>query len=172
MTHIVIDNEFQSMEDKKMGNREQRIEQYFLRIMPNLCGTPVIVRQVIRRKRVSGYIYRDGHVSGWNDGKIQVHLLEDTFTIGNISVFKEEADINLTPPEFFEAYDEYIDWIMTSSLDALSKERIIKKYTKLNVGYKDAYNGPENSIWRRGYTVWDIPHTLNLGSKAIKNVYY
>lgn len=75
MTHIVIDNELQSMEDKKMGNREQRIGQYFLRIMPNLCGTPVIVRQVIRRKRVSGHIYRDGHVSGWDDGKIQVHLL-------------------------------------------------------------------------------------------------
>lgn len=105
-----------------MGNREQRIERYFLKNIPSLCGTPVIVRQVIRRKRVSGYIYRDGQVFGWKDGKVQIHLLEDTFTIGNISVLKEETDVSLTPPEFFEAYDEYIDWIMTSSLDALSKD--------------------------------------------------
>ena len=150
--------------------RKERIEKFFTKMMPALEGQPVIIKENIRK---NGEILRDGIVTGFKNGMISICLPEDDYeTKTGKVIHRPKKKVSLLPPDFLEAYDEYVDWVIKkSSFDEKSKRKILKKHSHLNTDYQKAYAGTKTEVTQRSYRAWEIPHTLNIGTR-IKNAYY
>ena len=167
------------MTSKRDEEKRIRINQFFKKEMTILKNHPVIVEQTAGPDELQMHsLQRDGYIQSYEDGKFKVRLLPDSFeVIGYYSgqlyvVDKAEEEITLDIPKFFESYDEYIDWIMKSSLDEKAKRYFFKQYVRINKGYKEALVGSEREIEKSPYAAWDMPRVINLGSRRIRNTYY
>ena len=159
--------------------RESRITRYFERVMPELKGQPVLVKQRISKRGFPGGkdILRDGNVVRFENGHVIVCLAEDSYELEyrgqKVTVNKKEETLFMKPTAFLEAYDEYVDWvIMESPFDRRTKNRILRKHSKFNTEYYRAYAGTKTVVTSRTFRAWEIPHTLNLNTGWIRNSYY
>lgn len=151
---------------KERNTREQRISNFFTNLLPELMGQPLLVGETIWKV---GRTIREGEVVGFNGKELIVHLLDGKCELqGGGMIEREEKDVCLEPPAFFEAYDRYIHWVIVgSSFSEREKRRITREYSQINVGYQKAYAGSGSPVRHRDHAAWEMPQTIHIGKKHV-----